>query len=108
LGFNIVATTGTHKELEKAGVDAKRVLKISEGRPNIDDLIKNGEIDLAINTSWDRDSKLDGIKIRQSVLASNIAYCTTVAGAKATILAIRELKSKNSHLEPKALQDYLK
>jgi len=50
LGFNIVATTGTHKELEKAGVDAKRVLKISEGRPNIDDLIKNGEIDLAINT----------------------------------------------------------
>ncbi len=68
-----MATTGTHKELEKDGVDAKMVLKISEGRPNIDDFpLRIGEIDLAINTSWDRDSKLDGIKIRQSVLASHI------------------------------------
>ncbi len=107
LGFEIVATIGTHRALERANVPSTKVLKISEGRPNIDDMIKNGEIVLAINTSEDQGSKIDGITIRQSVLRENIAYFTTIAGAKATILAIRELKRLNGKLEPKALQDYL-
>ena len=107
LGFEIVATIGTHRALESADVPSTKVLKISEGRPNIDDMIKNGEIVLAINTSEDQGSKIDGVTIRHSVLRENIAYFTTIAGAKATILAIRELKRLNGRLEPKALQDYL-
>ncbi|MBU1668387.1 carbamoyl-phosphate synthase large subunit [bacterium] len=107
LGFEIVATGGTHRALEAAGVVSSQVLKISEGRPNIDDMIKNGEIALAINTSEDQGSKQDGRTIRQSVLGQNIAYFTTVAAAKATALAIKELHDSKGELEPKALQDYL-
>ncbi len=107
LGFEIYATAGTDKVLEEAGVASKRVLKISEGRPNIDDMIKNGEIALAINTSADAGSKIDGQTIRQSVLRENVAYFTTVAAAKAAVLAIGELKNSNGELEPKALQEYL-
>ena len=107
LGFEIYATSGTHRVLEEAGVPSNKVLKISEGRPNINDMIKNNEIVLAINTSADAGSKIDGQTIRQSVLRANIAYFTTVAGAKATALAISELKASNGELEPKALQDYL-
>jgi carbamoyl-phosphate synthase large subunit len=107
LGFEIYATAGTHKALEEAGVASNKVLKISEGRPNIDDMIRNNEIALAINTSADAGSKIDGQTIRQSVLRANVAYFTTVAGAKATVLAIKELKASGGELEPKALQDYL-
>ncbi|HHB94228.1 MAG TPA: ATP-grasp domain-containing protein, partial [Campylobacterales bacterium] len=107
LGFEIVATGGTHKALENAGVNSSKVLKISEGRPNIDDMIKNGDIAIAINTSEDQGSKVDGVTIRQSVLRENIAYFTTIAAAKATVLAIKELKALNGDIKPKALQDYL-
>jgi carbamoyl-phosphate synthase large subunit len=107
LGFEIYATSGTFKALEEAGVSSHKVLKISEGRPNIDDMIKNNEIALAINTSSDAGSKIDGQTIRQSVLKANIAYFTTIAGARATVLAIKELKNSGGELEPKALQDYL-
>ena len=82
-------------------------MKIFEGRPNIDDMIKNSEIALAINTSDNKASKDDARTMRQSVLSNNVAYFTTIAAAKATALAIRELKSTNGSLEPKALQDYL-
>ncbi len=108
LGFELVATAGTHNALKSAGIISSKVLKISEGRPNIDDMIKNGEIALAINTSEDQGSKVDGRTIRQSVLRENIAYFTTIAAAKATALAIRKLKTSNGELEPKALQDYLR
>jgi carbamoyl-phosphate synthase large subunit len=107
LGFDIVATSGTHKALEAAGVSSTKVLKISEGRPNIDDMIKNEEIALAINTSDNKASKDDARTIRQSVLANHVAYITTLAAAKATASAIKELKATSGVLEPKALQDYL-
>jgi carbamoyl-phosphate synthase large subunit len=107
LGFEIVATSGTHTALQEAGVHSTKVLKISEGRPNIDDMIKNEEIALAINTSDNKASKDDARIIRQSVLASHVAYFTTLAAAKATAAAIKELKSTSGELEPKALQDYL-
>ncbi|MDM5263322.1 carbamoyl-phosphate synthase large subunit [Sulfurovum sp. XTW-4] len=107
LGFDIVATSGTHAALEVAGVPSTKVLKISEGRPNIDDMIKNEEIALAINTSDNKASKDDAKTIRQSVLANHVAYFTTLAAAKATAAAIKELKSTSGELEPKALQDYL-
>ncbi|MBT8349410.1 MAG: carbamoyl-phosphate synthase large subunit, partial [Sulfurovum sp.] len=107
LGFEIVATSGTHKALQEAGVTSTKVLKISEGRPNIDDMIKNEEIALAINTSDNKASKDDAKTIRQSVLANHVAYFTTLAAAKATASAIKELKATSGELEPKALQDYL-
>lgn len=107
LGFEIVATSGTHAALQAAGVESTKVLKISEGRPNIDDMIKNEEIALAINTSDNKASKDDAKTIRQSVLANNVAYFTTIAAARATALAIKELKAISGGLEPKALQDYL-
>jgi len=107
LGFEIVATSGTHKALEAAGVVSTKVLKIYEGRPNIDDMIRNEEIALAINTSDNKASKDDARTMRQSVLNNNVAYFTTIAAAKATALAITELKEDNGRLEPKALQDYL-
>jgi len=107
LGFEIVATSGTHIALQEAGVTSTKVLKISEGRPNIDDMIKNEEIALAINTSDNAGSKTDAKTIRQSVLSNNVAYFTTIAAAKATALAIKELKAIGGELEPKALQDYL-
>ncbi len=107
LGFEIVATSGTHAALQEAGVASTKVLKISEGRPNIDDMIKNEEISLAINTSDNKASKDDARTIRQSVLSNHVAYFTTIAAAKATALAIKELKATGGELEPKALQDYL-
>ncbi|WP_295419137.1 carbamoyl-phosphate synthase large subunit [Sulfurovum sp.] len=107
LGFEIVATSGTHTALQDAGVASTKVLKISEGRPNIDDMIKNEEIVIAINTSDNSSSKSDAKTIRQSVLANNVAYFTTLAAAKATAMAIKELKAADGSLAPKALQDYL-
>ncbi|PHS39147.1 MAG: carbamoyl phosphate synthase large subunit [Sulfurovum sp.] len=107
LGFKIVATSGTHTALEAAGVTSTKVLKISEGRPNIDDMIRNEEISIAINTSDNAGSKTDARTIRQSVLSNNVAYFTTISAARATALAIKELKANDGELEPKALQDYL-
>jgi len=107
LGFEIVATSGTHTALEAAGVTSTKVLKISEGRPNIDDMIRNEEIAIAINTSDNAGSKTDARTIRQSVLSNHVAYFTTISAAKATALAIKELKGTSGELEPKALQDYL-
>jgi len=105
-GFKIVATAGTHKALTNAGIEAEFVYKISEGRPNIEDRIKNMEIDLVVNTSDNKSSKDDARKIRQAVLRFNIPYFTTIAAANVAIEAIKKLKEQEA-LEPKALQDYL-
>ena len=107
LGFKIVATKGTHKALSDAGIECELVLKLSEGRPNIDDKIKNNEIAIAINTSDNTASKSDAKKIRQSVLANSVAYFTTIAAARAAALAIKSLKVNGGDIEPNALQDYL-
>ncbi len=106
LGFRIVATSGTHKVLSDAGVDSKVVLKISEGRPNVEDLLKNGEIDMVLNTSDNKSSKNDAKRIRQAVLRFNVPYFTTIAAARATAAAVREIKEHEA-LDPRALQDYL-
>jgi carbamoyl-phosphate synthase large subunit len=106
LGFEIVATEGTHKALMSASIESKKVLKISEGRPNIEDSIKNNEIDIVLNTSDSKASKDDARMIRQSVIRQNIPYFTTIAAAKAAAEAIKALRDSKS-IDPKALQDYL-
>ncbi|MBE0491643.1 MAG: carbamoyl-phosphate synthase large subunit [Sulfurospirillum sp.] len=107
LGFKILATGGTHKALIDAGVEALHVYKISEGRPNIEDKLKNGDIALVINTSDAKSSKDDAKKIRQSVLRFNIPYFTTISAAFAAVESLSECEA-GSIYEPKALQDYLR
>ncbi len=105
-GFEIVATSGTRDALKEAGIESRKVLKISEGRPNIEDMIRNNEIDLVLNTSDSKASKDDAKMIRQTVLKQNIPYFTTIAAAKVAAEAIIALQNAKD-LTPKALQDYL-
>lgn len=106
LGFKILATGGTHKALQSAGIEAEFVYKISEGRPNVEDKLKNGNIDLVINTSDAKSSKDDAKKIRQAVLRFKIPYFTTISAATVAVASIKNIE-EGSALEPKALQDYL-
>ncbi len=106
-GFTVVATGGTHKVISEAGIDCEKVLKISEGRPNITDSIKNGEIALAFNTSDGKESsKDDGKNIRRAVLKENVPYGTTAATALACVEAMRVLKKKDG-LGVKSIQEFL-
>jgi len=105
-GFKLVATKGTQTVLEEAGIPCDVVLKISEGRPNIEDSMKNDEIAMAINTSDNNTSKKDAVLIRQEVLKRNIPYFTTLSAARATILALDEM-GNDSWTSSKALQDFL-
>ena len=105
-GFKLVATKGTQKALEDAGVACDLVLKISEGRPNIEDSMKNDEIAMAINTSDNNTSKKDAVVIRQEVLKRSIPYFTTLSAARALILALDEMEDEQWTTST-ALQDFL-
>ncbi|QKF58941.1 carbamoyl-phosphate synthase large subunit [Aliarcobacter lanthieri] len=106
-GFSICATGGTEKIISEAGIPCEKVLKVSEGRPNITDLLTNGDIAMAINTSGEQElSKDDGKDIRRAVLRMNVPYFTTVAAANAATEAIKELKTKDVST-PKSIQEFL-
>nr|WP_321266163.1 carbamoyl-phosphate synthase large subunit [uncultured Sulfurimonas sp.] len=105
-GFKLVATKGTQLIIEEAGIPCERVLKISEGRPNIEDSMKNDEIAMAINTSDNNTSKKDAIVIRQEVLRRSIPYFTTLSAARALILALDEM-GDDSWSASQAIQDFL-
>ncbi len=105
-GFKLMATKGTQKALEDAGVACDLVLKISEGRPNIEDSMKNDEIAMAINTSDNNTSKKDAVVIRQEVLKRSIPYFTTLSAARALILALDEMEDEQWTTST-ALQDFL-
>ena len=105
-GFKLVATKGTQLILEEANIPCQRVLKISEGRPNIEDSMKNDEIAMAINTSDNNTSKKDAVVIRQEVLRKSIPYFTTLSAARALILALDEM-GDDSWSDVTALQDFL-
>ena len=104
LGFTIVATRGTAEKLNENGVKADVILKMSEGRPNVVDHIKNGDIHMIINTSIGRRPSEDAYHIRQSAIAYNIPYATTIAASRATGEAIRALQKKQWSI--KAIQEY--
>jgi carbamoyl-phosphate synthase large subunit len=104
LGFRIVATQGTAERLAAAGVPVERVNKVAEGRPHVVDLMKNGDIQLVFNTTEGAQSYRDSFSIRRTALQQDIPYYTTVAGARATIQAIRRLKTGD--LEVRTLQSY--
>ncbi|MGD9860359.1 MAG: carbamoyl-phosphate synthase large subunit [Marinobacterium sp.] len=89
LGFSLVATAGTAALLEEAGLSVARVNKVAEGRPNIVDMIKNGEIVYVINTTEGRKAIADSAEIRRSALQHKVPYTTTLAGAAATAEALK-------------------
>jgi carbamoyl-phosphate synthase large subunit len=93
LGFEILATRGTAAVLEEAGLACVRVNKFTEGRPNIVDMIKNDEIGFIVNTIEGKQAIADSYQIRRSALQHKVSYTTTLAGAKATCLALSYLDS---------------
>jgi carbamoyl-phosphate synthase large subunit len=106
LGFKVVATAGTRKVLQEHGIDnVELVLKLHEGRPHVIDWIKNNWIQFIINTPSGEESLADGRLIRRTALDYKLPIITTIAGAKATVAAIRSLQSEP--LNVKALQDYI-
>jgi carbamoyl-phosphate synthase large subunit len=104
MGFKAIATTGTRKVLQDAGLDVALVFKLHEGRPHVLDGIKNSQIQLILNTPSGEEAQADGRLIRRSALTYKVPIVTTIAGAKATAAAIRALQS--DPLEVKAIQDY--
>ena len=106
LGFGIFATGGTANALSKNGIPVKIAPKIGEGRPDIIDLMKNGKIQLVINTPSGRIPRADEVKIRAQVILYNIPYTTTISGAQATVNGIEALQNNDLEIEP--LQQYHK
>ena len=104
LGFTLYATSGTAAAMEKLGIPVKKLFKISEGRPNVLDMIKNGEIHFIINTPSGKSPKQDEIKIRSAAVAARLAIMTTLSAARASILAIRSMQTKTWNVKP--LQEY--
>jgi carbamoyl-phosphate synthase large subunit len=104
LGFRICATRGTGKALANNGIDVKFVNKVSEGRPHVVDMIKNGQIQYIINTPSGRNPKVDEVAIRSGAVQHKIPYTTTLSGAQAVVNAIEAMK--NGKLRVRALQDY--
>jgi len=103
LGFEIVATKGTAKVLVNNGIPVQTVFKVGEGRPDIVDQIKNGEIHLVINTPSGKKPKADEVAIRSQSVAHNIPCITTLSGAEAAVNAIESLKRGMS---VKSIQEY--
>ncbi|MEB3881982.1 carbamoyl-phosphate synthase large subunit [Lyngbya sp. CCY1209] len=104
LGFKVTATINTRKVLWEHGVKVDMELKLHEGRPNVLDAIKNQAVQLAIITPSGEEAREDGIKIRRSALAYKVPIITTIAGAKATVAALRSLTQTS--FDVKAVQDY--
>jgi carbamoyl-phosphate synthase large subunit len=104
MGFEIVATRGTAAAIKNGGIPAIAVNKVSEGRPNLVDRIKNSEIQLVINIPSGRTAYEDDQQIRRASINYNIPVVTTLSGAKATASGIGALQ--NGRLGVKALQDY--
>jgi carbamoyl-phosphate synthase large subunit len=107
LGFKLYATSGTHKTLADAGVAANLLPKVKEGRrPNVLDMIKNGEIQFMINTPDERNPTKDEVSIRSACTANRVSIMTTLRGAKAAAHAIEELQKNKLQVKP--LQEYNK
>ena len=95
LNFHLIATSGTAKALEDAGIPCQAVYKVNEGRPNIVDFVKNAEIDLIINTPMGLASHYDERAIRMAALEFNIPCITTSAVAQAAVRGIRALSEQD-------------
>lgn len=104
LGFSVMATEGTRKVLRDHNLNVELVLKLHEGRPHVLDAIKNQKIQLIINTPSGEEAQTDARLIRRTALGYKIPIITTIAGAKATVAAIRSLQTTT--LDVKVIQEY--
>ncbi len=104
LGFELMATNGTAAVLEKAGLQVQRIYKLSEGRPNALDFLKNREVQLVINTPAGQSPRADEVKIRTTAVYTGTPIMTTLGGARAAALGIAALKK--SGYAVKTLQEY--
>ena len=103
-GFKIVATAGNYDVLTKAGIPATKVNKLSDGRPNILDMITNGDIQLIINSPVGKDSIHDDSYLRKAAIKAKVPYMTTIAAAKATADGINYIKAHGDG-QVKSLQE---
>jgi carbamoyl-phosphate synthase large subunit len=104
LGFDIVATQGTAKELKRNGLKAESVYKVGEGRPNVVDGIKNGDISLVINTPYGAMARYDEEAIGRASIQKGIVAITTLSAASAAIRALRS--SLREKINVKSLQEH--
>ncbi len=104
MGFTIMATRGTVTFLEENKIPATFVKKVSAGRPHVVDAVKNGEIQLILNTGSSSQTQRDGYEIRRAAIKYKIPYATTTDGARAISLAIQAMKKENLTVKP--LQHY--
>jgi carbamoyl-phosphate synthase large subunit len=106
MGFTIMATRGTVTFLEENKIPSTLVKKVSAGRPHVVDAVKNGEIQLILNTGASSQTQRDGYKIRRAAIKYKIPYATTTDGARAISLAIQAMKKENLTVKP--IQHYHK
>jgi carbamoyl-phosphate synthase large subunit len=104
IGFNILATEGTHRAFIENGIQSTHILKIHEGRPNIADKIIDGEIQLVINTPIGKKSQYDDSYIRKAAIKYKIPYITTLAAAAFSVKGIADRKRGNADV--KSVQSY--
>jgi carbamoyl-phosphate synthase large subunit len=104
MGFELIASDGTARALQAAGLVVRRVNKVMEGRPHIVDAMKSGEVHLVFNTVDSAGSVADSVALRRTAVVNRIPYYTTVAGARATVEAIAALRAGTLDVAP--LQSY--
>ncbi|MEW8072187.1 MAG: carbamoyl-phosphate synthase large subunit, partial [Candidatus Thiodiazotropha sp.] len=95
LGFTLMATGGTCKAIQDAGLECARINKVMEGRPHIVDSIKNQEVSFIVNTTEGAQAIADSAEIRRTALQYKVSYTTTISGAEATCLALKQLDDLN-------------
>ncbi len=103
-GFKIVATSGNHKIITEAGIQAEMVKKLTEGRPNVLDMITNGEVQMVVNSPVGKDSVNDDSYLRKAAIKAKVSYMTTIAAARAAAEGIRYVK-EHGDSELKSLQE---
>ena len=106
-GFRIIATGSTYDKIAQAGIPAKKIAKINEGRPNILDEITNKKVQMIINTPVGKKGAVDDSYIRKAAIKNKIPYMTTMAAAKASVQAIRAAK-RDEKMGVKSLQEFHK
>ncbi len=104
MGFRIYASEGTWRVLSSNGINVKMVQKIGEGKPDIIDLIKGGDIDMIINVPSDKKSKIDSKPIRSAAVTNGVTYITTLEGAQAALSGMDSLE--RTGFSVKTIQEY--
>jgi carbamoyl-phosphate synthase large subunit len=103
LGFELIATDGTARRLEEAGIPIQHVKKIAEGHPNLIDLLKNGEVALIMNTPSGKGARTDEGRIRAAAVQHGVPCITTIQAAEAAVRAMEALREEDMNVQ--ALQD---